>query len=68
MGNVTTSTVMKTDVPDIFQVGCFMMSLPSAESFFLNLGSIDALRLVNAHKEIQENEYKALLQRKAQCF
>jgi hypothetical protein len=68
MGNVTTSTNMMTDNPDIFQIGCLMMSLPSAESFLLDLGSIYVLRLVNAHRENHENEYKALLQSIAQLF
>jgi hypothetical protein len=34
----------------------------------LNLGSIYALRLVNAHRENHENEYKALLQSIAQSL
>jgi hypothetical protein len=37
------------------------MSLPSAESFLLNLASIDVLRLMDLHRENQENEYKAVL-------
>jgi hypothetical protein len=44
------------------------MILPCAESLLLNLRSINALSLINAHKENQENEYRAFLQRPAQLF
>jgi hypothetical protein len=68
IGNVTSGGVMLQEIPGVFQVGSFRMTIESAESFLLNLGSTYVIELVTEYKAVHEEEYKAMLERIVHLF
>lgn len=59
---------MLQEIPGVFQVGSFRMTIESAESFLLNLGSTYVIELVTEYKAVHEEEYKAMLERIVHLF
>ena len=39
-----------SNIPGVFQLGCFQVSMASVESFLLNLGSTYVIELINMYK------------------
>ena len=61
-GRATFSGMMVEEIPGIFQVRSFRMTLESAELFLLNLGSTYVIDLVTEYKTTHEEDYKAMLE------
>ena len=47
---LSTGGVEHQDIPGVFQLECFQVSMASVESFLLNLGSTYVIELINAYK------------------
>ena len=56
------------DIPRIFQLGCFQVSMASVESFLLNLGSTYVVAVNNTCTARNEAHNKMLLESKANLF
>jgi hypothetical protein len=65
---ISTGGVELQDIPGVFQLGCFQVSMASAESFLLNLGSTYVIELINTYKERNEAHYAMLLKRLDNLF
>ena len=68
IGRVTSSGMMIEEIPGVFHVGSFRMTLESAELFLLNVGSTYVIDLVTEYKTTHEEEYKAMLERIVHLF
>ena len=66
--SISTGGVELQDIPGVFQLGCFQVSMASAESFLLNLGSTYVIELINTYKTRNEAHYKMLMERIANLF
>ena len=62
MGGVISAGIMIGETPDVFQVGSFRMTIASAKSFLLNLGSTYVIDLVNQYKTTHAEDYKVMLE------
>ena len=51
---IGTGGVELQDIPGVFQLGCFEVSMASVESFLLNLGSTYVIELINMYKARDE--------------
>jgi hypothetical protein len=56
------------DIPGVFQLGCFQVSMASVESFLLSLGATYVFELINMYKARDEAQYNMLLVRIANMF
>ena len=65
---IHTGGVELQNIPGLFQLGCFQVSLASVESFLLNLGSTYVIELINMYKARNEAQYHMLLERIAKLF
>ena len=65
---IGTGGVELQDIPGVFQLGCFQVSMASAESFLLNLRLTYVIELINMYKTRNEAQYNMLLERIAKLF
>lgn len=65
---LSTGGVERQDIPGVFQLECFQVSMASVESFLLNLGSTYVIELINAYKASNGAHYNMLLERIAKLF
>ena len=66
--SISTGVVELQEIPGVFQLGCFQVSMASVESFLLNLGATYVIELISMYKARNEEHYKMLLERIANLF
>ena len=60
---ISTGGIELQNIPGVFQLECFQVSMASVESILLNLGSTCVMELINLYKARNEAHYKILLER-----
>ena len=65
---ISTGGVEFKDIPGVFQLGCFQVSMASVETFLLTLGTTYDIELINTYKARIEANYKMLLEGLAHLF
>jgi hypothetical protein len=63
IAGISTCGVDLQNIPGVFQLECFQVSLALVESFLLNLGPTYFMELINLYKARNEAHYKMLLER-----
>ena len=64
---IGTGGVELQDIPGVFQLGCFEVSMASVESFLLNLGSTYGIELINMYKARDEAHLQNAAGENSQC-
>ena len=65
---ISSGGVELQDIPGVFQLRCFQVSMASVETFLLTLGTTYDIELINTYKARNEAHHTMLLERLANLF